>query len=196
MKFGKSLEKGKEFFFSSPPPSLHSARWPLSPFSPQPSSRASPAARLDRPRPVADCLAPPVGTAPNLPLALRQSIAMPQLPPTNGVVGAPPLVPRPLQIAARPPRAPGCPPLSFSRLPSTEEGRNRRCRGHRDPPSSSSEPSRKPPSPSRLRSDFHRGEPRRSSLSLPEQLISRFLASRALAASSASHGRRPWRPPR
>jgi len=110
MKFGKSLEKGKEFFFSSPPPSLHSARWPLSPFSPQPSSRASPAARLDRPRPVADCLAPPVGTAPNLPLALRQSIAMPQLPPTNGVVGAPPLVPRPLQIAARPPARTRLPP--------------------------------------------------------------------------------------
>jgi len=43
---------------------------------------------------------------------------------------------------------------------------------------------------------FRRGEHLRTLPSPPMLFVSRFLASRALAASSASRGRRPWRPPR
>ena len=43
---------------------------------------------------------------------------------------------------------------------------------------------------------FRRGEHLRTLPSLPMLYVSRFLTSRALAMSSASRGRRPWRPPR
>jgi len=88
MKFGKSLEKGKEFFFFFSPSflvfGLRAIPWqPLAQpraSAARPSSHASLAAtptvdaRL-RLCPAAERLAPPVGAAPNLPLAPRLSTA-------------------------------------------------------------------------------------------------------------------------
>jgi len=181
-------------------PSLFSARelfpgnrWPSSPL-PFPRSAQQPRQATTRapPCPAADARARL--SAPSSPLhAPRNRPAWPQPSPTNDVVGASPLVPRPLQIAAR--------PLARTRLPP--RSRFRACQALRKAATAAAEvselrrpPPREPPSPSRLRSGFHRGEHRRTLPSPPMLFISRFLASRALAASSASHGRRPWRPPR
>jgi len=71
--------------------------------------------------------------------------------------------------------------------------RNRRCRDLRAP---STAPPRGQPPPSRLRLRFALGELRCPPLYLPVALFLVLLASRALAASSAGHGRRSWRPPR
>ena len=135
------------------------------PFSPLGPPIAGPAARLGRsaqqprqPLPRACARAQPLTAWPHLsappptPRSPRAGqVAKPQPSPTNGVVGAPP----PRASAASnssqtPPRAPGCPPLSFSRLPSTEEGRSHRPEpspSSNDRPSARTASSEPPPTP-------------------------------------------------
>ena len=163
----------------------------------RPSSRASLASRAEQPptppRPAADCPGPPVSAGPNLPRPRsvshnhRRTTPAPRASwarrPHLGLVLKEP-DPARIRLLS---------PLSLSRSPSTEE-----------PAIAAAVISelRRPPlrADSLLRAASVSISPLVSFAVLPS--ISRYpffsflLASRALAASSAGHGRRPWRPPR
>ena len=105
---------------------------------------------------------------------------------------APPLAPGRFKSAPSP-----SPPLPAASTPHFSI--HLRARKLQPPPRRSPE-IRRPPlhglSPSGIAVPFlPRGEHPPASLYLPVSLFLVFLASQALAASSASHGRRPWRPP-
>ena len=183
---------------------------PPLPLPAQPSRRSRPSSRAQpgtaaQPRASASLaqqprLRPHQATARAQPLTARAHLSAP--PPTSRSPraatvaherrrrSAPPRASAASNSSPTPPRAPGCPPLSFSRLPSTEEGRNRRCRGRRDPPSSSSGPPRGQPPPSRLRLHFPLGELLRPPLYLPVHLTPRFVGFLSLGRKL----RGPWSP--
>ena len=190
----------------SPLPLPRSARQPpAQPRAPaaRPSSRASPTAAPaqqatpgNRPRPRAQTLTARARlSAPSSPRAPRNRPARPHAAtaPTPRRGSVPPSRPAALNRHRAVSAPPCCPPLSLSRLPCTEEARSRR-------PEVSE--LRRPPlhANTLLRAASVSISPLVSFAVLPS--ISRYLffsfllASRALAASSAGHGRWPWRPPR
>jgi len=152
-----------------------------------PAQHHAPASRAQqltaRPRPSAR---PPPLPAPSEPPG---HVARPQPPPWRRG-SALPRVPRLLFKRSRAP-----PRVSLS-LPAPFSPCSRPQLSHREAPRPAVRRPRRRLPRATVDSIFPRCELHRPPLYLPVAIFSFLLASRALAASSAGHGRRPWRPPR